>query len=429
MCHIVATTEGGSWVFEQLRGLRDRHGMEVSAIVSGDSGRLVDQLRSEAIPFLAWDFGMQYGDLRALRSRILGLARLLRRERFDVVQTHVFPTMMVGRIAAWLADVPLRLAMIAGPFHLQAQASRAIDRDTCFMDHVLIASCELTRRIYRDLAVPERRLALVYYGPDPRRFDPETTTGAGLRAEFGWPADTPIVGMVAYFYPRLKSVPWVPPELWERGVKGHEDLVQRPETKFLFVGRGFTEGGEEYQRDVAELVRSLGLSSSVVFAGHRTDVASVLRDLDVSVQASLNENLGGTLESLFMARPTVATRVGGMVDSVRDGETGILVRPSDPADLARGILDLLRDPDRARELGRAGRRLMLERFTLERTVDDLAALYNRELRQRARGFRYTRSALRAAAAVPLASYLAFRLRSPEHKALGVWDRLRFPRGC
>jgi hypothetical protein len=110
----------------------------------------------------------------------------------------------------------------------------------------------------------------------------------------------------------------------------------------------------------------------------------VLVDLDVSVQASVNENLGGTIESLLMARPTVATRVGGMVDSVVDGETGILVNPGDPEDLARGICTLLRDPERGAALGRAGRARMLAGFTLTTTVPRLAELYRRQ-RTAARG--------------------------------------------
>src|SRR5205814_808808 len=115
-----------------------------------------------------------------------------------------------------------------------------------------------------------------------------------------------------------------------------------------------------------------GLQDNVIFTGFRSDVPQVYRDLDVSVQPSLNENLGGTIESLLMECPTVATRVGGLTESVVDGETGVSVNPGDPADLARGILSLLRDPQAARTLGKVGRARMLARFTLQRTVADLA---------------------------------------------------------
>jgi len=88
-----------------------------------------------------------------------------------------------------------------------------------------------------------------------------------------------------------------------------------------------------------------------------------------------------------MECPTVATSVGGMTDSVIDGQTGVLVRPADPQSLAEGIVKVLGNPEMARRYGAAGRQRMLERFTLRRTVDDLAALYERELAERPAGYR------------------------------------------
>jgi glycosyltransferase involved in cell wall biosynthesis len=102
--------------------------------------------------------------------------------------------------------------------------------------------------------------------------------------------------------------------------------------------------------------------------GFRSDVPSILRALDVSVQPSLSENLGGTIESLLMQCPTVATRVGGMTDSVLNERTGLLANPSDPGSLAEAIVKLLRDPVAARKYGAAGRELMLEKFTLSQTA-------------------------------------------------------------
>ena len=71
------------------------------------------------------------------------------------------------------------------------------------------------------------------------------------------------------------------------------------------------------------------------------------------------------------------TRVGGIPESVRHEETGLLVPPADPAALAAAIERLLANREEGRRFGTAGRKLMLERFTLERTGADLAALYER----------------------------------------------------
>lgn len=133
--------------------------------------------------------------------------------------------------------------------------------------------------------------------------------------------------------------------------------------------------GEKYLSDVKALVHDLGLEQSVIFTGYRSDANRILREANVAVQAALNENLGGAIEALLMECPLVVTRVGGMVDAVRDGETGVLVNPLDSEDLARGIVGLLRDPQRARALGRAGRERMMTGFTLRHTVAALANLY------------------------------------------------------
>jgi glycosyltransferase involved in cell wall biosynthesis len=424
VCHIAATTEGATWMFEQLRDLRDQHGFEVAAVVSGDRGPLIDKLRSENIPFHVANFDAGSGSARAILKMpfaILELARILRRERYDVVQTHIFVSMVIGRPAAWLADVPVRTAMIAGPFHLQAYTSRWMERLTCWMETKIIPACEKSLQLLREMNIREKYLGpTIYYAPDERDFDPREIKAANIRAEFGWPRDTPLIGHVAYFYPRLSGGRWVPPEVQGRGIKGHEDLVlaapavlrEFPNARFLLVGNGWGKAGEQYLEEVKDLVRTMDLQSNVFFLGFRANPNQILREVDVAMQPSLNECCGGSIEALLMECPMVATRVGGLVDTVRDRETGILVRPSDPDDLARGILELLRDPERARTLGRAGRQLMLKRFTLNITVKDLAELYHGLIckAERKRAFHNPFiSALRLLAGVPVFAIVVFRL--------------------
>jgi glycosyltransferase involved in cell wall biosynthesis len=328
--------------------------------------------------------------------------------------------MVMGRIAAWLADVPVRLGMLTGPFILQAPITRWIDRDTCWMETGLIPSCELSMQLYQSMGVRKKRLTLVYYAPDERKFSSEQVQPVNLREEFGWPPDTPLIGKVAYFYPRLIGKGWVPAYLQGRGVKGHEDLIKAapfvlaefPKAKFLLVGSGWGEAGEKYLEEIKKMVQDMGLESSIIFTGYRKEANKILRSVDVAVQASLNENLGGTMEALLMQCPMVVTRVGGMVDAVRDKETGVVVEPSNPQDLARGILQLLREPEKARALGRAGRELMLERFTLSRAATDLDELYRSQLskaEKRRAHYNPLVSLLRLFAFIPVLAYLTFRL--------------------
>jgi glycosyltransferase involved in cell wall biosynthesis len=426
LCHVAATTEGATWMLEQLRDLRDTHDWDVTAIISGGGGALKSRLEAEGIRTLTFDFEFpSLARLDRLLATVLSLKMLFEHEKFDVVQSHLFNSMVLTRLAGWLADVPVRLAMIAGPYHLEAPTPRWIDSSTVWMETGVIGSCEYTCGLYQKLGVPDQKRHLVYYGADPAKFALDTVDPAQLRLEFGWAPATPVVGMVAYFYPKLPASCWTPPQLHDAANKRHEDLIRAmpdvlrvvPDAKLLLVGSGWGEAGIAQRESMTSLTRELGLTSSIVFAGHRSDVARILRSIDVSVQASLSENLGGTIESLLMECPLVATKTGGMVDSVVDGETGLLVPERDPPALAGAIVKLLRDRETARKLGRAGREFMLSRFTLMHTVADLDALYREELSRIKLGGGYRRyvSLARHVAAVPVFGYLGGRL---------AWDLIR-----
>jgi glycosyltransferase involved in cell wall biosynthesis len=120
----------------------------------------------------------------------------------------------------------------------------------------------------------------------------------------------------------------------------------------------------------------------VIFAGRRPDLVDVLASLDVSVHCSLSENYGGTIESLLMEKPMVATRAGGMPEVVIDNQTGLLVPVRDPEALSDAILRLVEDPELRHRLGKEGRARMLERHTIQRTIDGVIDVYREVAEER-----------------------------------------------
>ncbi len=224
--------ENGDWLVSICRDLRAKGG-DVMAVVGSPEGSVARRLREAGVPYFSLPLSFapsrgRIGRLLVYAVRLPGtivrLARFFRRERVDVVHTHVFNTIIIGRLAAWLARVPCRVSMVTGPLHLEAPFTRWADRLTWWMDHQVIAGSSWTRDRYRALGMTERRLACVSYGANAARFDPARADGERVRHELGIAPGVPLIGLVAYFYPPRDD--WqTPPAIRGRGIKGHDDFI------------------------------------------------------------------------------------------------------------------------------------------------------------------------------------------------------------
>lgn len=390
IAQIAATPKHCPWMTNICSELAGR-GFDVCAIIDSSEGDLSGRLTAAGIRHYKVPM-IQAANLDRVRLlvylvrlplTVLRVAQILRRERIDIAHSHVFLANIVTRFACLFA--PARhVAGIAGPRHLEARLTRVVDRLTCGLDDRIAGGCDYTVDRYRAMGVPEERLASVYYGSSAEHLDPARHDGIAVRNELSFAPDTPVVGLVAHFYPPTHG-PQTPPGTRGIGLKGHDFFIaaarivaQRfPEARFVLVGAGPNPAGERYRQSLIEACAAdRFLRERVVFTGHRSDLAEVLASFDVAVQCSLTEGLGGTIDALMMERPLVATRVGGMPEAVQHEETGLLVPPADPEALAAAIERLLANRSEAQRLARAGRALMLERFTLTRTGEDLSALYS-----------------------------------------------------
>jgi glycosyltransferase involved in cell wall biosynthesis len=187
--------------------------------------------------------------------------------------------------------------------------------------------------------------------------------GTSIRQEFGIPSDAPIVGAICRLNP-IKGVNYL--------VEAAGLLRDRfPEARFIVLGDG------EIKPELTRRFKELGLESRAILTGFRTDTGRFLREFDVSVLPSLTEGLSNTvMESMAAGVPVVATRVGGTPEIVVDGVTGFLVEPRDVSGLANSIATLIEDRQFARRMGDAGRRHILEQFSIERAVGKLEDLYS-----------------------------------------------------
>jgi glycosyltransferase involved in cell wall biosynthesis len=143
-------------------------------------------------------------------------------------------------------------------------------------------------------------------------------------------------------------------------------IERHPDVRFVIVGDG--ELRAELEREAPP--------GRFLFTGEREDVPELLASFDLFALPSLFEGLCyAVIEAQAAGVPVVATPVGGVRENVVDGETGLVVPPSDPRALADAINRLLDDPREARRLADEAQRRVLERYSLTRMVEETLALY------------------------------------------------------
>ena len=305
------------------------------------------------------------------------LFQVIRRERPDIVHTHMAKAGALGRLAATLAKVPIRVHTFHGHVFqgyfrsFPARFFMAVEQFLARHSDCLIAVSDHVRREichqYRIDSGEKVRVVPLGFNLEPFL---QLNGGEGfLRGELQLSPETRFIGIVGRLVP----------------VKNHtffldaaEVLHRRNENiHFVIVGRGTEES------NLKRIVRERGLSSCVTFLGWRRDLPRIYADLDTVVLTSKNEGTPVALiEAMASGRAVVATRVGGVPDVVRDGITGYTVSAGDLSPFVERIERLLKDPLLREQFGEAGRRWVRERFSKDQLLRNIRDLYEELLTQK-----------------------------------------------
>jgi glycosyltransferase involved in cell wall biosynthesis len=369
IAHVITESEpfGGAQrnTLLTLKGLvRDGYEPE---LLCGPEGRLISEaeaigVKVHVIPALV----RQLDPLKDSRA-FFRLYRLFRSQDYSIVHTHSTKAGVVGRVAAWLARVPVIIHTVHGvPFELDGNLrSRfyfALERCVGYLSDSLICVGEVLRQeVASWKIVPDRKLVTVYSGIDfssyvLRRTPLEMKQVLGL--EEAWP----IVGSVG----RLSEQ------------KAQRYLIQAvallkekyPQIKLLLVGEGQLRPLLEKQ------IQDLGLSSNVFLLGEQDDIADLLNIFDVYAMSSRWEGVGRSLtEAMYWGLPIVATAVNGVKELIVHEETGLFAPPQDPKALATAVDRLASDRKVAKRLGSHAQKKCRELMDGEHMIIAIEKLY------------------------------------------------------
>lgn len=369
--HLIKTPVGATWALRQIRELV-RLGIEVHVALP-PGGPMVGKYNEIGATehLLQTDFPIR--SPWKLHSISTKLRLLVQSIQPDIIHSHFVGTTLSMRLALGRGKTIPRVFQVPGPLHLENNFFRSAELAIAGRSDFWIGSCQWTCDRYAKSGIDCKRIFLSYYGTDVDLYTPKTP--GKLKNELGLGPDCKIIGMVAFMYAPKRFLGQ------KRGLKGHEDLIdafkicleKNSNIRCVIVG-GAWNNATKYEAALHRYARQR-CGDRVIFLGTRYDVPDIYADFDVAVHPSHSENVGGAVESLLLGVPTIATRIGGFPDLVRDGETGWLVPPKNPQALATAIIDVLNDPYEAHKRAMAGQKRARDLFDIRKTADEVNIIY------------------------------------------------------
>lgn len=365
-------------LLNQLLSIREE-GFEVFGISS--PGPYAEEITAAGIRFIPVKMSRRITPVHDLIS-LWRLYRIFRREQFTIVHTHNPKPGLLGQLAARLARVPIVVNTVHG-FYFHENMHPWMRRFYIVMERIA-AHCsdvilsqnseDVRTAIVEHISAP-KKLKYLGNGIDVGRFDPDNVSrqiALLKRRALGIQADAAVVGFVG----RL---------VVEKGVL---DLLQAaqlvlahiPSTHFLFIGGVDDEKPDGVMPEVAE---QYGVQDKCTFTGWRDDLPDLYSLMNVFVLPSYREGFPRSpMEASAMKVPCVVTDIRGCREVVNNGRNGLLVPLGNIPALADAIIEILTNPEKARQMGEEGRRMALERFDERIVFERVKCEYRRLLADR-----------------------------------------------
>ena len=295
------------------------------------------------------------------------LSRIIRQFKPQIVHAHDPHAVSMAGLALSFGAPDPRPRVVASrrvDFHLQGHSFskwkyRQVD--------LFLAASNAIRGILEHDGIDAERIVVVHDGIDVGKI--ERLPAIDAHAEYWLPHGAPLLINVGALV----------------GHKGQKFLVdamphvlkQVPDAHLVIYGEG------ELRTPLERQIKDLRLEKHVLLPGFREDVLRLTKSADLFVMSSVTEGLGSTvLDAMAMRLAVVGTRAGGIPEAVVHGETGLLVPPAEPRELAGAIVRLLKDPALRKRMGDAGHARVADQFGVGRLLEGTLQAYRRAARMK-----------------------------------------------
>jgi glycosyltransferase involved in cell wall biosynthesis len=326
-------------------------------VLCPEEGDLAEKMRAAGADMIFLRMGrIRYISLSVIRKFI----SLIKERQIALIHTDSSTETLYAGIATRIMRIPL-------VWHIR------VSEQEWFIDRVL--SLLATRLILVAKAISQRfawlkdsqKMVVIYNGIDIEQFD-AFPTSSSIREEFNIGKDTVLLGYIGRIEKR----------------KGLEYLISAmtnvAHAKLILAGKG----EEEYLKRIKRLCEESGVSQRIIYAGYRTNISSILKEIDIIVFPTISgEGFSRViLEAMAAAKPVIATDDAGNKEAVINGITGYIVPVKDAMALGIKINELTTGKDKREQMGSSGRQTVKEMFTLERNIREIEKLYFEVLKDR-----------------------------------------------
>ncbi len=357
LLHLEASPGWGGQEIRILRealAMRQRGHRVLFAVMNG--ALLAKEARKEG--FAVWEMNFHKSGWPLTLCRLI---QLIWKEGVSLVNTHSSLDSWIGGIAARLSKVP-----IVRTRHLSTPNKGGLNSRLLYgklADFVVTTCAAIVPEIADKSGRPSGSVRSVPTGVDPLRMEASDEEARAFRQTLGANEDDFLIGTACFM----------------RSWKGLNDFMDAavllqdvPRLKWVIIGGGHQAA---YRKRAGEL----GLGKTLQFTGHLPDPIAAIKGLDAfALLSTAHEGVSqAILQAAFLEKPLIATRTGGLGEVCLDGKTGIEVPPFSPNAVAAAALKLMGEASLCRLYGQNGRALVLNRFTLKKTVDEMEDIYRK----------------------------------------------------